>query len=65
MMYATVNREICIGCGLCADACPEVFQMDADNLAEVVAQPTEANYGSAQEAADGCPVDAIEVGTAS
>ena len=33
-MKASIDREGCIGCGLCADTCPAVFQMAADGLAE-------------------------------
>lgn len=59
-MKYRVNEE-CIGCGLCAGTCPEVFSMNDDGVA-VAAQtevPTEA-LESAAEATDGCPVGAIE-----
>ena len=29
-MKATVDQNSCIGCGLCANDCPEVFTMNAD-----------------------------------
>lgn len=55
-----VNEE-CIGCGMCAGICPEVFEMTDEGTAkamdEEVAESLEA---SAKEAMDGCPVDAIE-----
>ncbi|MGE4273833.1 MAG: ferredoxin [Desulfitobacterium sp.] len=44
-MIAKVNREGCIGCGACESVCPKVFEMDEE--------------AGAQEATDGCPVEAI------
>ena len=58
-MKVEINREGCIGCGLCAATCPEVFRMADDGLAEVYAEPTETNSGLAKEAAAGCPVQVI------
>ena len=58
-MKATVNQN-CIGCGLCADTCPEIFQMGDDGLAHGGDVP-EAQLGAAQEARDGCPVGAIDI----
>ena len=54
-------NEGCIGCGLCAGTCPEVFSMSDAGVA--VAIETEVPKGaldSAAEARDGCPVEAIE-----
>lgn len=58
-MKATIDRDGCIGCGLCADMCPEVFRMADDGKAEVYAGVTDVE--SAQEAADSCPVSVIEI----
>lgn len=58
-MKATVN-ENCIGCGLCAGTCPEVFTMGGDGLAHGDEVPAGA-LNSAQEARDSCPVSAISV----
>lgn len=54
-------NEGCIGCGLCAGICPEVFSMTDEGLAIAIdsAVPKEA-LDSAAEAMDGCPVGAIE-----
>ena len=33
-MRAYVDRELCIGCGLCTSIAPDVFAMNADGKAE-------------------------------
>jgi ferredoxin len=59
---ATVD-DSCIACGLCVDVCPEVFKMsESDDLAEVIVDEVpEVDQSSCREAAEGCPVDAIEL----
>jgi ferredoxin len=53
-----VDQDACIGCGLCAESVPEVFQMNDDNLAEVH-NPAGAPEQSIQAAMDACPVACI------
>lgn len=51
----------CIGCGLCAATCPEVFALTDDNVAAAAEGDVAPQYeGAALEARDGCPVYAIE-----
>ena len=61
-MKATIDRSGCIGCGLCPSICPEVFQMADDGLAETIVEEVPSGVeGTAQEAAENCPVTVIHV----
>jgi ferredoxin len=61
-MKATVDKESCSGCGLCAETCPDVFEMGDDDVAKVKAMPVPAAAeGCTKEAAEGCPSEAIKV----
>ena len=70
-MQAMVLEKACIQCGLCAGLCPEVFELNSGEPARVTVDPIpdaqkigvqEAGCRlAAQEAADSCPVAAIQV----
>ena len=64
-MRARVDQGLCIGCGLCVSAAPDVFELNADGKAVAVADTTDANRDSVQSAIDGCPVSAISQGESS
>ena len=39
-MKVNIDREGCIGCGLCVEICPEVFRIaDGDGLSETYKSP--------------------------
>lgn len=59
-MEVKVNKEACVGCGLCASIAASIFAIGDDGLAEVVAEVTVDNEGEANEAKDNCPAGAIE-----
>ena len=58
-MKVYVDKDTCIGCGVCEGICSEVFMMNDDGKAEAIVPETEA--ACAQEAADSCPVQSIKV----
>jgi ferredoxin len=53
-----VDEEECIGCGLCSELAPEVFQLNEEGISQVVASSEELR-NSMQEAIDECPVECI------
>ena len=60
-MKVSVNKEKCIGCETCVAICPEIFSMAGDlAIAKVNIVPDELK-SSCQDAANGCPVEAIEI----
>ena len=57
MKRLTVNKDACIGCGLCNATNPDVFALDENNIAEVIADIDDA---AADEVIASCPSAAIE-----
>ena len=59
MAKVTVDESTCVGCGLCSQACPEVFELKDDGLAHVIAH--ECASCDLKEVASQCPVESIKV----
>ena len=57
-MNVTVN-DSCIGCGACESICDAVFQVE--DRASVKEAGIAGNEDCVKEAADACPVAAIEI----
>ncbi len=58
-MKAIVDKDLCTGCGLCEDTCPEVFEIKDGIAAVKVSKVPDDLVDSCREAADDCPVEAI------
>ena len=60
-MKAEVNKESCIGCGLCAQVAPEIYEMQDDKAIVLVEELPEDKMEDAKNGADQCPVTAIAI----
>ena len=59
-MKASVDPDLCTGCELCVETCPEVFEMgDGDLAVVIVDEIAPSAEDTCRQAADDCPVDAI------
>ena len=58
-MKVKVDADLCTGCELCIDTCPEVFEMKDDvSVAKVEDVPADME-DDVREASEDCPVEAI------
>ena len=60
-MDIKVNKEKCLGCGMCVGINSDVFSFDDDGLAKADNDKiNEENEEEVKEAKNSCPVGAIE-----
>lgn len=60
----TVDKDACIGCGLCTGVCADAFTIGDDGKSEVILPDgvvTDQVAASVDDAAAQCPVQAIKV----
>ena len=56
-----VNKEKCLGCGMCVGINSDVFEFDDDGLAKADNDKiNDENKNEVEEAVNSCPVGAIE-----
>ena len=60
-MKVIIDEDLCTGCGLCEETCPDVFKMDDEKDVAVVAKTEYDEYDQEciQEAVESCPSEAI------
>ena len=57
MATPVVNMDLCIGCGLCTELCPKVFELKDDKA--WVKDAKACDTCDCQQSVDSCPVQAI------
>jgi ferredoxin len=59
-MKPEVDRDTCIGAGVCVGVAPAVFELDDEGKSQVI-DPNGADAAVLHEAAEGCPMQAISL----
>ena len=61
-MRIVVDRDLCESNGLCVEACPEVFRIDAeDRLVLLIEKPGAALRAQVEQAVRVCPRQALHI----
>ncbi len=60
-MKVFVDEDICTLCGICADICPEVFELTETSCIVKLTEITEEIGERVKEAMESCPVEAITI----
>ncbi len=65
-MRIVIERDRCVGAGMCVAAAPEIFDQDEDNgLVDLLSEvPPARLHAAARDAADICPARAIRIADA-
>jgi ferredoxin len=73
LVTVSIDREECISCGVCWETCPEIFEESPDDQFSRIVEPYRVGGDvargevpdtlerCAQDAADTCPVEIIDV----
>ncbi len=58
-MKAYVDKQKCVACGMCVDACPTAFRLGSDGLAESYLEIPQDIVDDVWQVIEDCPVGAI------
>lgn len=60
-MKVQVDAEKCIGCQLCVQVAPDLFDMDQDKAIVKVEEVPQDQQDNCKQASEQCPVEAIPI----
>jgi ferredoxin len=60
-MEVIIDDELCFGCNLCVDICPEVFKISQEKAVIIKNSVTKETEIACKTASDQCPVAAITI----
>ncbi|MFH0791237.1 MAG: ferredoxin [Candidatus Omnitrophota bacterium] len=59
MGKVSVDIATCVGCGLCEQFCPEIFEIQKDGIAHIKSQNCSTH--DIKDVVEQCPVSAIKI----
>ena len=59
-MKVSIDKDACIGCGLCVNDVPELFVMEGDKAVAKVSDVPSDKEEACKTAANNCPTQAIK-----
>jgi ferredoxin len=59
-MKVYVDEDLCTGCGICEEMCPEVFEVGDDDISRIISEE-ECEEHDVKDVAAECPSEAIIV----
>jgi ferredoxin len=53
-----IDEDLCTGCGICEEMCPEVFEVDEEGISHIISED-ECEEHDIREIAEECPSESI------